>query len=193
MENTGRCNKLWVGRHPDDVNHVMNHLYRGQPNLPSAVDEYDADAEEIDLNEPNVPAYLSLVEDCWDYIVQPLMNALRPLRGLPYFLIMPIYFLVLNLYCIITGMDGPFLRQIIPVILVEVAERYEPGAGFFVNVVVGLMPHIWEQLRPTLEEYGGRLSDLYNEFEVFIILIGGLEMITGDSMKRGLSMSGKII
>ncbi|KAM0216900.1 hypothetical protein ACHAPA_011993 [Fusarium lateritium] len=131
MENNGRymyCNKPWVGRHPDDVNHVLKHLYRGQLNLQPAFDEHDADPEDIDLNNPDVPAYLSLAEDCWDFILQPLFNALRPLRGLPYFLIMPIHFLLLNTYCIITGMDWLLARRIIPVILVEVAERYEPGA-----------------------------------------------------------------
>ncbi|PNP76838.1 hypothetical protein FNYG_09854 [Fusarium nygamai] len=119
--------------------------------LPPALDEFDVDFEEIDLDDPDVPAYLSLAEDCWDYILEPLLNALRPLRGLPSILIMPVHFLLLNLYCIITGMDGPFLRRLIPVILVEVAERYEPGAGFLVNVVVGLTPHILQQLRPIAE------------------------------------------
>ncbi|EMT73975.1 hypothetical protein NOF04DRAFT_18194 [Fusarium oxysporum II5] len=138
--------------------------------LPPAVDEYDADAEDVYLNDPDVRAYASLADNCWDYILQPLLSALRPLRGLPCILIMPFHFLLLDLYCIITDMDGPFLRQIIPVILVEVAERYEPGAGFLVNVVVGLMPHILEQLRPTLVAYGGRLSDLCDEFQGFLIL-----------------------
>ncbi|KAI6757078.1 hypothetical protein HG530_011676 [Fusarium avenaceum] len=110
MENNGRCmycNKPWVGRHPGDVNHVLNHLYRGQLNLQPAFDKHDADPEDIDLNNPDVPAYLSLAEDHWDYILQPLFNALRPLRGLPYFLIMPIH----SCFSIPTALSSKDLQQ----------------------------------------------------------------------------------
>lgn len=100
-------------------------------------------------------------------------------------------------------MDGPFVRQIISVILVEAAERYEPGAGFYVNVVIGFMPHISERFRPTL----ALLSQLCDQCQVFLIIIAVLLFLLSsdvwnrqesesasqdaferDGMERGLSM-----
>ncbi|RBA15876.1 hypothetical protein FPRO05_12097 [Fusarium proliferatum] len=97
----------------------------------------------------------------------PLLLALRPLRNLPHTLIIPIHHLLLTLDCIFTRMNGPFVRQLIPVILVEVAERYEPGAGFYVNVVIGFMPHISERFRPKL----ALLSQLGDQCQVFLIIL----------------------
>ncbi|RBQ80108.1 hypothetical protein FVER14953_21710 [Fusarium verticillioides] len=72
-------------------------------NLPSALDDFDVDFEAIDLDDLHVPTYLPLAEDCWDYIVEPLLSALILLRRVPSFLVMPIHILLLNRYCIITG------------------------------------------------------------------------------------------
>ncbi|KAF5585097.1 hypothetical protein FPCIR_8455 [Fusarium pseudocircinatum] len=116
--------------------------------LPPALDEFNVDFEEINLDDPHVPAYRLLAEDCWDYIIEPLLSALILLRGVPPFLIMPVYILLLDLYCIVTGKDCLFFRRLFTVVLVEIAERYEPGAGYLVTALVGLTPYILEQLRP---------------------------------------------
>ncbi|KAG9494803.1 hypothetical protein J7337_013942 [Fusarium musae] len=87
-------------------------------NLPPALDELDVNFEEIDLDDPHVPAYMPREEDSWDYIVEPLLSALILLQGVPSTLIMSIHILLLNLYCIATGNDRLFLRRLLPVVVV---------------------------------------------------------------------------
>ncbi|KAF5549753.1 hypothetical protein FNAPI_7929 [Fusarium napiforme] len=127
-------------------------------NLPPALDDFEVDIEEIDLDDPHVPANRPLAEDCWDFIFEPLLSALILLRGVPPFLVMPIYLLLLYLYCTVTGKDGLFFRRLFPVVLVEIAELYEPGAGFLVTAVIGLTPYILEQLPPIVLTNNQRLA-----------------------------------